>query len=239
MQGYDTPIGNRGTMLSGGQKQRLAIARAIVKNPPILILDEATSALDVNSEATVQRALENASENRTTISIAHRLTTIKAADQIVVMKKGEVAEVGTHMSLLEKESIYKRLWEAQMLSQSQHSVEREDEELETVASDSLLQKELTQVQDAPRTMSEHTSQKLKRRGVFTLVRKILSSQKKHWWVFFIICASATVGGKLYKQYSSLELLTNRKRCSISCSSISLRQSGDNIPVDWCCPRISR
>lgn len=226
-------------MLSGGQKQRLAIARAIVKNPPILILDEATSALDVNSEATVQRALDNACENRTTISIAHRLTTIKAADQIVVMKKGEVAEVGTHMSLLGKEdSIYKRLWEAQMLSQSQHSMEREDEELETVASDSVLQKELTQVQDASRTMSEQTSQKLKSRGVFTLVRKILSSQKKHWWVFFIICASATVGGRLYDQYPSLEPLTDLERRSISCSSISLRQSGDNIPVDWCCPRIS-
>ncbi|KAL7957265.1 P-loop containing nucleoside triphosphate hydrolase protein [Trichoderma compactum] len=167
------------------EKQRLAIARAIVKNPHILILDEATSALDVNSEATVQRALDNACENRTTISIAHRLTTIKAADQIEVMKRGEVAEVGTHMSLLDKEySIYKRLWEAQMLSQSQHSIEREDEELETVA-------------NAFRTMAEQTSQKLKSRGVFTLVRKILSSQKKHWWVFFIICASATVGGALF------------------------------------------
>ncbi|KAL6695716.1 P-loop containing nucleoside triphosphate hydrolase protein [Trichoderma pleuroticola] len=197
-EGYDTPIGNRGMMLSGGQKQRLAIARAIVKNPPILILDEATSALDVNSEAIVQRALDNACEDRTTISIAHRLTTIKAADQIVVMKKGEVAEVGTHMSLLDKEgSIYKRLWEAQMLSQSQHSMETEGEELEPVASNSLLQKELTQVQDTPRTMSEQTIQKIKSRGVFTLVRKILSSQKKHWWVFFIICASATVGGALF------------------------------------------
>ncbi|PNP50362.1 hypothetical protein THARTR1_08966 [Trichoderma harzianum] len=197
-KGYDTPIGNRGTMLSSGQKQRMAIARAIVKNPPILILDEATSALDVNSEATVQRALDNACENRTTISIAHRLTTIKAANQIVVMKKGEVAEVGTHMSLLNKEdSIYKRLWEAQMLSQSQHSMETEGEELEPVASDSLLQKELTQVQDTPRTMSEQTGQKVKSRGVFTLVRQILSSQKKHWWVFFIICASATVGGALF------------------------------------------
>ncbi|EHK18460.1 uncharacterized protein TRIVIDRAFT_47399 [Trichoderma virens Gv29-8] len=197
-QGYDTPIGNRGTMLSGGQKQRLAIARAIVKDPPILILDEATSALDVNSEATVQRALDNARENRTTISIAHRLTTIKAADQIVVMKKGEVAEVGTHMTLLDQENgIYKRLWEAQMLSQSQHPMKREDEELEPVNSDPLLRKELTQVQDTSGNASEQTSQEHKRRGIFTLTREILSSQKKHWWIFFILFASATVGGALF------------------------------------------
>lgn len=196
-------------MLSGGQKQRLAIARAIVKNPPILILDEATSALDVNSEASVQRALDNARENRTTISIAHRLTTIKAADQIVVMKKGEVAEVGTHSALLNQEnSIYKRLWEAQMLSQSQHSMEREDEEPEQVTSDPVLRKELTQIQDASYSLSEQTSPKSKRRGMFTLIRQILSSQKKHWWVFLIICASATVGGKLYDHYPSLCLLTD-------------------------------
>ncbi|KAL7931860.1 P-loop containing nucleoside triphosphate hydrolase protein [Trichoderma chlorosporum] len=197
-EGYDTPIGNRGTMLSGGQKQRLAIARAIVKNPPILILDEATSALDVNSEASVQRALDNARENRTTISIAHRLTTIKDADQIVVMKKGEVAEIGTHMTLLDDENgIYKRLWEAQMLSQSQHSTEKEDEELGSVTSDSLLRKELTQVQDSSYAMPKQTSQNRKRRGIFTLIRKILSSQKKHWWIFLIICASATIGGALF------------------------------------------
>ncbi|KAL7944066.1 P-loop containing nucleoside triphosphate hydrolase protein [Trichoderma barbatum] len=196
--GYDTPIGNRGTMLSGGQKQRLAIARAIVKNPPILILDEATSALDVNSEASVQRALDNARQNRTTISIAHRLTTIKAADQIVVMKKGKVAEVGTHMTLLDqKNGIYKRLWEAQTLSRNQQAMEREDEAPQPATSNPLLPRESTQVQDASRTVLEQTSQKLKRRGLLALVKEILFFQKKHWWVFFIICASATVGGALF------------------------------------------
>src|SRR5262245_56173793 len=105
-------------MLSGGQKQRLAIARAIVKDPPILILDEATSALDVTSESIVQQALENVMKRRTTISIAHRLGTIKSADQIVVMRKGKIVEVGTHETLLEKDNgVYKRLWEAQDIAQ--------------------------------------------------------------------------------------------------------------------------
>ncbi|RFU76428.1 abc transporter [Trichoderma arundinaceum] len=194
-QGYDTPIGNRGTMLSGGQKQRLAIARAIVKDPPILILDEATSALDVNSEASVQRALDNARHNRTTISIAHRLNTIKAADQIVVMKKGEVAEVGTHMSLLgKKDGIYKRLWEAQMLSQNQHTMV---EGKEQVTSDAPLHTELTQVQDESHAATYQPEQKPKKRGIPTLIKEILSSQKNHWWIVFILCVSATIGGALF------------------------------------------
>lgn len=207
-------------MLSGGQKQRLAIARAIVKNPSILILDEATSALDVKSEASVQRALDNARQNRTTISIAHRLTTIKTADQIVVMKKGEVAEVGTHMTLLGNENgIYKRLWEAQMLSRSRDTMKIEDEE--PIASEPLLQKELTQGQDTSRLVSEQQSQKLKRRGIFALIKEILASQKKHWWVFFIICASATVGGMLHDYYSPYQAMTDLFRCAVSCSSISI------------------
>lgn len=194
MQGYDTPIGNRGTMLSGGQKQRLAIARAIVKNPAILILDEATSALDFTSEASVQHALDNARHNRTTISIAHRLTTIKSADQIIVMKSGAVAEVGTHTALLNKgDGIYKRLWEAQMLTRNQNAPE-EDAEFEDGGP--LIQPELTQNQDKPRPISEQTYLRVSRRGIFALIKKTASFQRRYWWILFIICVCSTVGGKL-------------------------------------------
>ncbi len=112
-QGYDTIIGEGGNILSGGQKQRLSIARAVLKNPDILILDEATSALDTASEKLVQNALENLMKNRTSIVIAHRLSTIKKADLIVVLKQGRIIETGTHKELLKKDSAYKKLVQLQ------------------------------------------------------------------------------------------------------------------------------
>jgi len=107
--GINTNIGDSGNKLSGGQKQRLSIARAVLKNPPIMILDEATSALDTESERLVQVALENMMKNRTSIVIAHRLSTIQNADEIIVMQKGEIVEQGKHQELLDKKGAYSNL----------------------------------------------------------------------------------------------------------------------------------
>jgi subfamily B ATP-binding cassette protein MsbA len=114
-QAWDTIIGERGTKLSGGQRQRIAIARALLKDAPILILDEATSHLDTESEVLVQRALANLIRNRTVIVIAHRLSTIRRADKIVVLDRGRITEIGTHEDLVTGGGIYQRLHDLQFL----------------------------------------------------------------------------------------------------------------------------
>ena len=116
--GYDTLIGERGAQLSGGQRQRIAIARAILRDAPILVLDEATSALDTESERIVQAALDELMQGRTTICVAHRLSTVQQADQIVVLSEGRIVEQGTHGELLARGGTYKHLYDLQFRDES-------------------------------------------------------------------------------------------------------------------------
>jgi subfamily B ATP-binding cassette protein MsbA len=117
--GYETMIGERGVRLSGGERQRIAIARALLKNAPILILDEATSALDSESEALVQSALQNLMTGRTVLVIAHRLSTVRRADRIAVLENGTIAEIGPHEELMKKLGTYRRLYDLQFAEADQ------------------------------------------------------------------------------------------------------------------------
>ena len=114
--GYETVIGDRGVQLSGGQRQRIAIARALLKNPQILILDEATSSLDVESEALVQEAIDRLVKGRTTLVIAHRLSTIRNADKIAVVENGRIEQIGTHEELIGEAGTYRKLYHLQIKS---------------------------------------------------------------------------------------------------------------------------
>ena len=121
-QGLDTEIGERGVKLSGGQKQRIAIARVFLKNPPIVVLDEATSSLDNKTEGLIQQDLDKLAHNRTTLVIAHRLSTVQNADRIVVLAEGRVAEIGSHEELMARQGLYYDLYQAQ---QKEHAASQE------------------------------------------------------------------------------------------------------------------
>ena len=120
-QGLDTPVGEAGDRLSGGQKQRLSIARALLKNAPILILDEATSALDAESEFKIKTALATLMKDRTTFIVAHRLSSVQDADQIVTMQNGEIQEIGTHNELIQKGGLYAHLCELQGMQSKENA----------------------------------------------------------------------------------------------------------------------
>lgn len=127
-EGYDTQVGERASMLSGGQRQRVAIARSIISNPKVLLLDEATSALDPTAEKVVQTALNRVSKNKTTLTIAHKLATVRTADNIVVMQQGVVIEQGTHKELIEQDGHYAAMVRAQDLNTQEGEAEIADED---------------------------------------------------------------------------------------------------------------
>ena len=136
-EGYDTPVGERGLKLSGGEKQRVAIARTILKSPPILVLDEATSALDTFTEKEIQDALDRVSRGRTTLVIAHRLSTVIGADEIIVLDQGRIVERGNHASLLAHGGVYAAMWnrqrEADLARETLKRTEAEERSPESVA----------------------------------------------------------------------------------------------------------
>ncbi|KMU78210.1 lipid A export ATP-binding/permease protein msbA [Coccidioides immitis RMSCC 3703] len=195
-KGYDTVVGERGSLLSGGQRQRVAIARSIISNPQILLLDEATSALDPRAEAGVQAALDRVSRTRTTVLIAHKLSTVKKADNIVVLNKGQVVEQGTHDELLEAHGAYWNLVNAQSLStvadESSSETENDSQdvqpgELEKVATTKSVRSNLP-TEEVPEEVD--VSRKM---SLFRCLAKIFYEQRRHW-VYFLFGGVASVCG---------------------------------------------
>lgn len=195
-------MGDAGIKLSGGQRQRIAIARSIVKRPNILILDEATSAIDVHSEKIVQAALDRVSRGRTTIMIAHRLSTIMKADNIIVLKKGQVVQQGTHEQLLsDSEGAYWHLANAQHLSLGNESigVAADKDEIASQSTDLTVFERLSLeetrngvgIDDAP-----------VREGFFTCFGSLLLEQRTYWkWYILMLAGAVGAGGKFAQRLS--------------------------------------
>lgn len=193
-EGYETRVGESGIKLSGGQRQRIAIARSIIKQPPILILDEATSAIDVRTERIVQQALDRVSKDRTTIIIAHRLSTIKRADKIVVLRKGQLVEQGTHDELLEVETgVYRGLVTAQNLA-----VEAENEDIESPSLKKIATADTTASflpeQASSRSDSDPEYQRV---GLFKSFGRLLYEQRHHWILYSIAVIGILGAGAVY------------------------------------------
>ncbi|ROT38993.1 P-loop containing nucleoside triphosphate hydrolase protein [Sodiomyces alkalinus F11] len=207
-QGYDTQIGERGGLLSGGQKQRVAIARSVVSQPKVLLLDEATSALDPHAESIVQQALDKASEGRTTIVIAHKLATIRKADNVVVMSKGRIVEQGTHESLIAQDGTYARLVRIQNLAVSQRdsSTDEEDDaqtggDKEADADHDLtkpLTRYATSVQGRLESQKDRDNYDLhKQLGILPVVFRLFKETSDLGWAYFFVFGGVALGAAAF------------------------------------------
>ncbi|KAK8124245.1 multidrug resistance protein [Apiospora kogelbergensis] len=203
-EGYDTRIGERGGLLSGGQKQRVAIARSIVSGPKVMLLDEATSALDPHAEGIVQKALDNVSRHRTTIVIAHKLATIRDADNIVVMAKGRIVEQGTHDGLLAMGGAYSRLVRAQDITAKVEVESPEDSEVSEKNEEEALAatKSLTRYPTAVQKRAEHLGDrdnydKHKDLGLLATVWGLLRRTPELKWLYFIIVVACVVASAIF------------------------------------------
>lgn len=202
--GYDTVIGERGGLLSGGQKQRVAIARSVISQPRILLLDEATSALDPHAEKVVQQALDNVSHGRTTITIAHKLATIRNADNIVVMERGQILEQGTHGGLLESNGAYARLVKAQDLSATTQDAESASSDCseETVSEKPAeLMKLATQYSTSTKgcleqQLSRDDFDNWKRLGFIHTVLRLVKSTPELGWTYALLISGCLAAGKI-------------------------------------------
>ena len=190
--GYDTKVGEGGIHLSGGQRQRIAIARSIIKQPPILILDEATSSIDVRGERIVQAALDRVSRDRTTITIAHRLSTVKKADEIIVMRSGAVVEMGTHQSLLENtDGVYYKLVHAQDLEISANSDNGVEPGDEFEATNEALEKKRSELEEMSADTHEVEKAYKPRRIILTIW--LFVRESRSIWHWFAVTVISTMG----------------------------------------------
>ncbi|KAL2836897.1 P-loop containing nucleoside triphosphate hydrolase protein [Aspergillus pseudodeflectus] len=199
--GYSTIVGEGGITLSGGQRQRLAIARGIVSQPPILVLDEATSSIDVRGEKVVQAALERVSKDRTTIMIAHRLSTVRKADHIIVLKDGTNVEEGTHESLLALQGVYHGLVHAQQLdplSEVGDGIAVDEAHPQTLDASAIIEDEVKVDDD-----TQEKTTKTKDMGILRALGVLAREQRGHWWIYGIIMAAAMGAGAAYAVQSYL------------------------------------
>jgi ATP-binding cassette subfamily B (MDR/TAP) protein 1 len=194
LQKYDTQIGQRGSRLSGGQKQRVAIARSIISNPKVLLLDEATSALDPKAERIVQEALDNVSRNRTTLVIAHKLSTVRKAQNIAVINKGQVIEQGTHEELIDHDGSYASLVRVQDLGEKNVA---EDIDMEKNEKESAMVRTATQLSTASRGGAiDDTDRKMTMNYNLLRCLWILGKEQPELWrTFLLTLVTCVVGGR--------------------------------------------
>jgi ATP-binding cassette subfamily B (MDR/TAP) protein 1 len=224
--GYNTDIGQRGSLLSGGQKQRIAIARSLVSNPKVLLLDEATSALDPYAEGIVQKALDGASAGRTTIVIAHKLATIRKADNIVVMSAGRILEQGTHESLIALDGAYSKLVNVQQLTVKEgHAVLESDPERQSVEKkphgmeeSKLLTRYATLDEKSVESTEKHRydEESSKQLGLLAVIWRLVVENPELKWSYLALVSGCIVSGKLQValNVSIIELIRLQLACSL-------------------------